>query len=77
MSKRKLSMNVRLPLVVILGATGSGKTKLSLELAKRFNGEIIGADSMQVNTEFVSFSLTHLQKNQVWISQGNDMFRRG
>lgn len=41
-------MSLRLPLVVILGATGSGKTKLSLELAKRFNGEIIGADSMQV-----------------------------
>lgn len=41
-------MNTRLPLVIILGATGSGKTKLSLELTKRFGGEIIGADSMQV-----------------------------
>ncbi|CAG9860796.1 unnamed protein product [Phyllotreta striolata] len=41
-------MNSKLPLVVILGATGAGKTKLSLELAKKFNGEIIGADSMQV-----------------------------
>ncbi|XP_056641723.1 tRNA dimethylallyltransferase [Diorhabda sublineata] len=41
-------MSPRLPLVVILGATGSGKTKLSLELAKLFSGEIIGADSMQV-----------------------------
>lgn len=38
----------KFPLVVILGATGSGKTKLSLELAKKFGGEIIGADSMQV-----------------------------
>lgn len=38
----------RLPLVVILGATGSGKTKLSLELAQKFGGEIIGADSMQI-----------------------------
>ncbi|XP_018569009.1 tRNA dimethylallyltransferase [Anoplophora glabripennis] len=41
-------MTSRLPLVIILGATGSGKTKLSLELAKRFSGEIIGADSIQV-----------------------------
>ncbi|CAG9827753.1 unnamed protein product [Diabrotica balteata] len=41
-------MTSRLPLVIILGATGSGKTKLSLELAKKFCGEIIGADSMQV-----------------------------
>lgn len=42
-------MTSRLPLVIILGATGSGKTKLSLELAKKFSGEIVGADSIQVN----------------------------
>lgn len=41
-------MNPQLPLVVILGSTGSGKTKLSLELATKFGGEIVGADSMQV-----------------------------
>ncbi|XP_069965795.1 tRNA dimethylallyltransferase isoform X1 [Bactrocera oleae] len=38
----------KLPLIVILGSTGTGKTKLSLELAERFGGEIISADSMQV-----------------------------
>lgn len=38
----------KLPLVIILGATGSGKTKLSLELAKKFGGQIISADSMQI-----------------------------
>lgn len=38
----------RVPLVVILGSTGTGKTKLSIELAQRFSGEIISADSMQV-----------------------------
>lgn len=36
------------PLIIILGATGTGKTKLSLELAQRFKSEIISADSMQV-----------------------------
>lgn len=36
------------PLVVIAGPTASGKTSLSIELAKRFNGEIISADSMQI-----------------------------
>lgn len=41
-----------LPLIIILGATGTGKTKLSLELAQKFNGEIISADSMQVYKEF-------------------------
>ena len=34
--------------IVIVGPTGVGKTKLSIELAKKFNGEIINADSMQI-----------------------------
>ncbi|KRT85541.1 hypothetical protein AMK59_2458 [Oryctes borbonicus] len=41
-------MNWKNPLIIILGATGSGKTKLSLELAQKFNSEIISADSMQL-----------------------------
>ncbi|XP_068603439.1 tRNA dimethylallyltransferase [Brachionichthys hirsutus] len=36
------------PLVVILGATGTGKSKLAIEIGKRHQGEIISADSMQV-----------------------------
>ncbi|MBE6837634.1 MAG: tRNA (adenosine(37)-N6)-dimethylallyltransferase MiaA [Ruminococcus sp.] len=36
------------PLIVVVGPTASGKTKLSIELAKEFNGEIISADSMQI-----------------------------
>lgn len=39
----------KVPLIVILGSTGTGKTKLSIELAQRFGGEIISADSMQVS----------------------------
>ena len=35
-------------ILVIVGPTGVGKTKLSIELAKRFNGEVINADSTQV-----------------------------
>lgn len=35
-------------ILVIVGPTGIGKTKLSLALAKRFSGEIINGDSMQV-----------------------------
>ena len=34
--------------IVVLGPTGAGKTKLSIELAKIYNGEIINADSMQI-----------------------------
>ena len=34
--------------IVIVGPTASGKTALSIELAKRINGEIISCDSMQI-----------------------------
>ncbi|KAL2718646.1 tRNA dimethylallyltransferase isoform X1 [Vespula squamosa] len=40
----------RVPILVILGSTGSGKSKLGIELARRFCGEIISADSMQLTT---------------------------
>lgn len=34
--------------IVIIGPTAVGKTSLSIEIAKRFNGEIISGDSQQV-----------------------------
>lgn len=34
--------------IVICGPTASGKTKLSIEVAKKLNGEIVSADSMQI-----------------------------
>jgi tRNA dimethylallyltransferase len=36
------------PLVVILGPTASGKTKIAVELAAKIGGEIISGDSMQI-----------------------------
>ena len=38
-------------IIVIAGPTGVGKTKMSVELAKIYNGEIINADAMQVYKE--------------------------
>jgi tRNA dimethylallyltransferase len=35
-------------IIVILGPTASGKTDLSIKLAKKYNGEVISADSRQV-----------------------------
>jgi len=35
-------------IIVIVGPTCVGKTKLSISLAKKYNGEIINADSTQV-----------------------------
>lgn len=37
-----------MPLIILTGPTAVGKTRLSVELAKRIGGEIISADSMQV-----------------------------
>lgn len=34
--------------IVIVGPTAVGKTKLSIDIAKKFNGEIISGDSMQI-----------------------------
>ncbi len=41
-------MQKNLKIVVILGTTASGKTKLGVDLAREFNGEIVSADSRQV-----------------------------
>ena len=36
------------PLIVIVGPTASGKSALAVEVAKRINGEVVSADSMQI-----------------------------
>ncbi|KAF7714106.1 tRNA dimethylallyltransferase [Penicillium ucsense] len=36
------------PLITVVGATGTGKSKLAVDLAARFNGEIINGDAMQM-----------------------------
>jgi tRNA dimethylallyltransferase len=38
-------------LIVILGPTASGKTEMAIKLAKKFNGEIVSADSRQIYKE--------------------------
>ena len=41
----------RPPVVVVTGPTASGKTELAIEIAERFDGEIVNADSMQIYRE--------------------------
>lgn len=38
----------KIPVIAVVGATASGKTSLAVEIAKRFDGEIVSADSMQI-----------------------------
>ncbi|MFH0956030.1 MAG: tRNA (adenosine(37)-N6)-dimethylallyltransferase MiaA [Candidatus Falkowbacteria bacterium] len=40
--------NNKKKIIVVLGPTASGKTRLAVELAHKFNGEIVSADSRQV-----------------------------
>ena len=39
-------------IILLAGPTASGKSKLAINLAKKLNGEIINADSMQIYKEF-------------------------
>ena len=43
-----MATNLNLPLIVIVGPTASGKSGVALELAERYNGEIICADSRTI-----------------------------
>ncbi len=44
-------MDLKSKIILISGPTASGKSNFSIKLAKKFNGEIINADSMQVYKE--------------------------
>ena len=54
-------------IIVITGPTAVGKTKLSIELAKRYNGEIINADAVQVykGLDIGSAKVTEEEKNGI------------
>ena len=41
-------MDLKSKIILIAGPTASGKSNFSLKLAKKINGEVINADSMQV-----------------------------
>ncbi len=47
---------MNLPCVVVCGLTATGKTELALNLAGRFNGELLSADSRQVYRELTILS---------------------
>jgi hypothetical protein len=57
----------RVPVIVILGATGCGKSKLGIEIARRFGGEIISADSMQVSVYIFIYIYLFYTHGWKWI----------
>ncbi|KAG5609628.1 hypothetical protein H5410_020909 [Solanum commersonii] len=50
--------------VFIMGATGMGKSRLSVDLATHFRGEIINSDEMQIykGLEIVTNKIIHTEK---------------
>jgi len=44
-------MDLKSKIILIYGPTASGKSEFAIKLAKKIDGEIINADSMQVNKE--------------------------
>lgn len=38
----------KIPVIAVVGPTASGKTSMSIEIAKRFSGQVVSADSMQI-----------------------------
>ena len=44
-------MDLRSKIILIYGPTASGKSKFAIRLAKKINGEIVNADSMQIYKE--------------------------
>ena len=55
-------------IILLAGPTASGKSKLAVHLAKKLNGEVINADSMQIYKEF---SILSSKPNKVEIG-GSD-----
>ena len=54
-------------IICICGPTAVGKTKLSIELAKKYNGEIINFDSVQIykDMDIVSAKVTESEKEGI------------
>ena len=44
-------MNNKIKIIAVIGPTASGKTGLAVEIAKKFGGEVVSADSMQIYSE--------------------------
>jgi len=51
-------------LIVLLGPTASGKSELAVKLAKKFNGEIVSADSRQIYKEMLIGTASPAQEAQ-------------
>ena len=56
-------MDLKSKIILIYGPTASGKSQFAIKLAKKINGEIINADSMQVYKELKILSARPFKKD--------------
>ena len=56
-------MDLKSKIILISGPTASGKSKLAIEFAKKINGEIINADSMQIYKELKILTARPIKEN--------------
>ena len=57
-------MDLKSKIILIAGPTASGKSEFALKIAKKINGEIINADSMQVYKQLKILTARPTEKNQ-------------
>ena len=71
-------MDLKSKIILISGPTASGKSEFAIKLAKKINGEIINADSMQVYKQLKILTARPKKKStktnktsSLWISKCN------
>ncbi len=57
-------MDLKSKIILVYGPTASGKSEFAIKLAKKINGEIINADSIQIYKELKILSARPFSKNQ-------------
>ena len=57
-------MDLKSKIILIAGPTASGKSKIAINLAKKINGEIVNADSMQVYKQLKILTARPSKKDQ-------------
>ena len=62
--------------IVIAGPTASGKSNLAIELAKKINGEIISADSMQIYKE-MDIGTAKVTKEEMSVDEAVKTLKKG
>jgi tRNA dimethylallyltransferase len=61
-------MDKKIPLIAVIGPTASGKTGLAVEIAKKFGGEVVSADSMQIYSELIVGTAKPTEKEMEGVS---------